>query len=47
LVEAQAFLSTMGNKFTNCEAVGNAQKYKICNNMAAGIEMASVCEALY
>lgn len=37
----------MGNKFTNCDGVGNAQKYKICNNMALGIEMASVCEALY
>ena len=37
----------MGNKIVECGEVGEAQKFKICNNMANGVEMASIAEALH
>lgn len=44
--KAQSILSLMGKTVKNCGKAGMGQTAKICNNLALGIQMRSIAEAM-
>lgn len=44
--ETRSILEGMGKNFFNCKGVGNGQAVKVCNNLALGIQMRSIAEAM-